>query len=225
MKKTLLFGLLICLSPMLKANETDTLLLLTGTASKEWKIIDLEINTTKWVDDNSSCNYQKVYTFNHNNTWNRVVPCDATQDVLNAIFSIKAGYIFAENDSSKIIKINNDTLILYNRVPMEDQSIGMLDIYTTYICKTTTSLNYEIADNNKINVYPNPFITTLTVNFENRENVLVDVFDLTGRIVFQFKQISNQQKIDLSKLNQGNYILKLSSDNEQRSIMINKINP
>lgn len=79
-----------------------------------------------------------------------------------------------------------------------------------------------IAENNNsdfsLSLYPNPMIgckTTLKFNLSQRENVLIDIFNITGEKVKSFKNNNSSSgnniiDIDLNNISEGVYFLKLS---------------
>lgn len=100
---------------------------------------------------------------------------------------------------------------------------------------TDTSVNVSVGDiaaalKSQITVYPNPGTSGyvhLKYSFATAIDLHVNVTDLSGKIVFTtgFKSIkSGQQTLDLSKLTQGVYFLKLSAEGQSvaKKIMISK---
>lgn len=60
-----------------------------------------------------------------------------------------------------------------------------------------------------IGVYPNPTIGNLTVTCNYKDCIFV-VYDIAGRIVLSQKLSENETKVDVSSLNNGTYIYKIS---------------
>lgn len=89
--------------------------------------------------------------------------------------------------------------------------------YTTTVQNTLgLQENYFV---NNISVYPNPVKDIL--NFKTEYNISkVEVYDIAGRILSSNSVSEN--KIDLSNLKTGNYILKLFAENEIMNIKIMK---
>lgn len=92
------------------------------------------------------------------------------------------------------------------------------------------NLNFEDNNNNLI-VYPNPIVTSTTFEFElfNQENLTLEMYDITGKIVKtffnnkSFSQGKNSIELEFeSTIPTGNYILKLSSSIGSQSIQIIK---
>ncbi len=67
----------------------------------------------------------------------------------------------------------------------------------------------------KISIYPNPAVNTLHINHEceNIGNVSLSILDMKGRIILQTKSNGHPYSdIDITSLENGNYILKITDD-------------
>ena len=143
-------------------------------------------------------------------------------------------YAIFENESIDTVEVLlsdysniNDTVVIDEWLEVDLSSFDTItslrfDAYSTdigsygintplYFClddiiykTTSTSINYEI-ENNNFSIYPNPTKDFIIIN----ENVdIVNIFDLTGRLVL----ISKEDKIDISYLPSGTYILQAKTD-------------
>jgi hypothetical protein len=79
---------------------------------------------------------------------------------------------------------------------------------------TVLGLRKVLAENNELQVYPNPANNTVTVSAESDKNFSVQVFDLTGRLLIQQSSRKEQLTIPVENLPNGLYLLKISSGNE-----------
>ncbi len=90
----------------------------------------------------------------------------------------------------------------------------ILDDYVTYTLSTKPfSSNFDFL------IYPNPSSGTITISIPQPVNskAKIEVFDLLGRIAFtkEYSGIgSSGEEIDLRTLSQGNYIVRVSHDNQ-----------
>jgi hypothetical protein len=90
----------------------------------------------------------------------------------------------------------------------------VLDDYVTYTLATTRhSSAFDFV------VYPNPSagIVTIAMPELNAQKAKIEVFDVLGRTTFSEAHSSigtSELKVDLSALSKGNYILKVSNDNQ-----------
>jgi Secretion system C-terminal sorting domain len=90
--------------------------------------------------------------------------------------------------------------------------------YSTVGYNFTESLNTNAFENSIISIYPNPTNDFIFVKgIENTPIDQVTVFDMLGKKVFASSQL-NADKIDVSNLNSGIYMLTVSSDNSQKTI-------
>ena len=88
------------------------------------------------------------------------------------------------------------------------------------------------ADINKVKLYPNPFISDFTLEFESEKDQLVrlSVYDLNGKLVKETTSLNmvegtNKVEIrDVSHLTDGLYIVELETENWQKSIQVVKMN-
>jgi len=102
----------------------------------------------------------------------------------------------------------------------QDTLIGFYDFGTASSCDYTT---FGIDDNrvqNLISVYPNPVNNIIYI--ENVEKSNVFIYNLIGENVLNTSCNSNKKTIDLSKLSEGTYIVKVISGKfiEEKKIVI-----
>lgn len=82
----------------------------------------------------------------------------------------------------------------------------------------TTNLSTSDFDKNTISVYPNPSNDIIYIKgIENRNISQVSIVDILGKNVFESAEMKGN-KIDISNLNTGIYILSITSDNKQEKI-------
>jgi len=62
-----------------------------------------------------------------------------------------------------------------------------------------------------ISLYPNPASTIL--NLRNAENADIQVFDILGKLILSQTNISRDQQVNVSNLENGTYFMKISKDN------------
>ena len=69
---------------------------------------------------------------------------------------------------------------------------------------------------NDIILYPNPGNGQFTVSLVKSEKVLLAVFDVNGRLIFQQNEHilnNNELNVDISSMEKGVYFIKLKSNN------------
>ena len=74
---------------------------------------------------------------------------------------------------------------------------------------------FEAGSQNDIYVYPNPTENKVTIDLKTSEikNVNIELFDLSGKIVFMKFYRTNMINLDLNDFESGTYILKLKDEN------------
>lgn len=80
------------------------------------------------------------------------------------------------------------------------------------------NLSNEQFLNEDLKIYPNPTENTLYVNSKN-EVKNIKIYDFTGRFI---QNAENVSEIDMTTLNQGLYILEISTDNKKTTVKVIK---
>jgi len=78
----------------------------------------------------------------------------------------------------------------------------------------------RVSQDSQLSIFPNPTANVIYFN-KTINNGLVNVFDLDGRLV-KSTNLSNQNSLNLSNLNEGIYILNLIEENKQTNFRIIK---
>ncbi len=101
-------------------------------------------------------------------------------------------------------------------------SLGYLDagIFRSYNFKTDgysirclngdgssiEDINYQ----DKLEIYPNPAIDRIYIDYTEKQNVKIQIWDVVGECVLQSKLTNSTNEIDISSLSKGIYIIKLT---------------
>jgi len=74
-----------------------------------------------------------------------------------------------------------------------------------------------VGDNdfNEVIIYPNPASSIL--NIKNAENSNIEIYDILGRVILSKTNISMEETINVSNLNNGTYILKITNNNQVKT--------
>ena len=70
--------------------------------------------------------------------------------------------------------------------------------------------NNQFSNISKIKLYPNP--SNGIVKIATEKSVNVTVMDISGKVVFNFENVSNENNLDLSSLQKGAYLIKMSNE-------------
>lgn len=93
-------------------------------------------------------------------------------------------------------------------------SNGTLGGIKTYRITNQSLANNKLSENPKIHIYPNPTSKIINLNIENVSNFQIEIFDMIGKKVAQYK---NQKQIDISELNRGTYLVKIKDIATQKT--------
>lgn len=98
---------------------------------------------------------------------------------------------------------------------------GIIDIGASEYSSALNVENAGLSKNNLIKLYPNPTKSLVNINLGNEySNAELTVYNILGEELF-YQKLENVTNVDLSKLINGVYILKINNDN--RIVNINKI--
>ena len=89
------------------------------------------------------------------------------------------------------------------------------DNFTTTLAKpnamTTAQLSVSAFELISLKLYPNPSTGIISINTETSVNV--SIVDVTGKVVFVAAEVTKDKNIDLSGLQKGVYLARISSEN------------
>lgn len=130
-------------------------------------------------------------------------------------------YASAADASAAVNPLPNSTVVTNNTTYYATQTIGGCASTTSLPVLVETFLGLNGFDTNAFMYYPNPVENILTISYsKNIKNV--QIFDIIGKQVL-VKNIDNKKsEIDMSKLTEGVYFVKVYSDNGSAVIKIIK---
>jgi hypothetical protein len=85
----------------------------------------------------------------------------------------------------------------------------------------STGIN-QIAFNKEIFAFPNPTNGSITLKMSNNYSLVVSVYDLQGKFIFEKSISKNESQVDLSSLPPATYLLKVNNGKEIHSQLIEK---
>lgn len=81
----------------------------------------------------------------------------------------------------------------------------------TFVTEFVSALSNSNFENNKFIISPNPTKNTFNIQIKNSEKIIsVTIYNILGQLVQN--NVENKNKIDISNLKPGNYIVKVQSD-------------
>ena len=89
-------------------------------------------------------------------------------------------------------------------------------LYTSVLLSRTLSIN---LNNDTFAIYPNPIIDELNVLSFSNEQYTFDIYSVNGRLVFSKEFQGFRSKTNLDFLSKGIYILKLSDENNNETLL------
>ncbi len=74
----------------------------------------------------------------------------------------------------------------------------------------TDDTGIDMTDENSIEIYPNPAMSTINVSAEGMQRI--SIFDITGRVVLDKDCNSDNETIDISKFQRATYAIRITTD-------------
>ena len=97
----------------------------------------------------------------------------------------------------------------YTRVTEDSDTVDLF----TYISSYTSSTE-EVNEVRNMEVYPNPAQDILNVNGIKGSKADLEIYDITGRKIIDRKVNRQNNRIDVSDLNQGTYVIRVHGESE-----------
>lgn len=171
------------------------------------RVVVIENLTTQNASTNGETSFKNVMMKMVPNPAGTLVEFE--QDVAyTTSFSIDLSGTFIEemDDLDVIVFIQDDTATPFKEV-MQSQSVNNPQAVVL------STINNELAST--INLYPNPTTGILRINTETP--VDIQIYDITGKLVYSQGQLTKNNEMDLSFLNKGIYIAKMTNENTQQT--------
>jgi Leucine-rich repeat (LRR) protein len=89
--------------------------------------------------------------------------------------------------------------------------------FTTDCAVNALNVFKEIS---KINIYPNPSDDIINIEIESPINATIEIYNVSGRLVFSKKLNSKKERIDISGLSKGMYFVKVR---QEQNVRIDKL--
>lgn len=110
----------------------------------------------------------------------------------------------------------------YNN-PLDQHGYGIPNFETAlnnYIGSTGSISDNQLSE---MSIFPNPIEDTFTIDLKSSyfENLKIQLYTILGKVVLE-KESTNSKTIDISSLDSGIYILKLSNGNQYKSLKLIK---
>ncbi|GEM_PF-3546340 len=110
----------------------------------------------------------------------------------------------------KSIKYGNDKIIMMGK--SGNNRISLARYFTGENLKV-----YDNSQYNSIQIIPNPTSNSFVINGLKGNNNQIKIFDLTGKLINEFKSVHENQKIELGAISKGIYLVKIYSEGKTES--------
>ena len=212
--------------------------------SREFKTSDYQqchYNTfLSWSDDNGST-WSPNYKVSLGSNYNQVINVYTDLTVLSGPSGDTVLVSWSKNRDVSAIEIFgctdptsctynpeanvNDNSCVYPGGPCDDGNpLTDNDIYNDE-CFCSGVLGIENANKQNLSMYPNPTsgFVTLSFNSTNQHN-LIEVIDVAGRVLVRLGSIQNTMNLDLSSLENGMYVVRISNNRgiNTRLVQVNR---
>lgn len=137
---------------------------------------------------------------------------------INQTTSAPVTNLFKMNMEYKILFPSGDTIIkLYHsannevfKIPFKKEVTGLVVDPNNWVINGNGNIIAINESDNKFSVYPNPCIDYLQIYSANRKSLNITLTDISGKTVINASINPEDKKIDVSKLEKGLYLLKIS---------------
>ncbi len=163
---------------------------------------------------NSGAPYSDIfivkYNSNGNALWVKSTIGNTNDEAYSIVYNNSGSiYVGGSFESNAIIF---DSYIIPNSNP---GCIGTFTCYDMFVAKldATTGIPEQTFNSIFLNVEPNPFTTTLTIQNTNQKGELI-IFDITGKEILHQKTFEAETKINTAHLTPGFYFVNYREENK-----------
>ncbi len=103
--------------------------------------------------------------------------------------------------------------------PPEDIVVQVDTTGSPNVCFTTdcaVNIPGEYKENSNIDIYPNPSDDIINIEIENINNATMEIYNVSGKLILSKAIDSRTEKVDVSGILTGMYILKVRQENNVR---------
>lgn len=146
-------------------------------------------------------------------------PSDYSWTDITSHFTWSEGnYVWTESgaqDLSQYVSLNAKLYVafVYNSTTAASSTWELTNVVA--LGEGYTSVNDNVAAREVV-LYPNPASDRLFVSADN--NSMVEVIDLSGRVMIQQEMIAGENAVDLSQLEKGTYILRMKTSDGMTAV-------
>jgi hypothetical protein len=154
-------------------------------------------------------------------------PVPASQMVYNHVGrALLGGYTGFVNSIPAVVNYNTPYTYAFSHTLPTTQNVNNIEVVGILIDNATGKIvnanNFDLGrkletltlanfSKNKVSIYPNP--SNGIVGIHTIEAVTLNILDIMGKVVFSIKNITNDSNINLSSLQKGMYLVKVTGEN------------
>jgi hypothetical protein len=152
-----------------------------------------------------------------------VLPANASDPSINweisdTIATINGGKVTPKNFGTKNAPIYYNGTVVIKVTAIDASGIVVTRTVKMYNGKDRTAIETtNITNNSLVELYPNPSKGVVTLRAANNEDVSVNVYDLTGRVIKNLR-FNGSCTLDLTNNGSGMYIIDAKSGNSKQQI-------
>jgi hypothetical protein len=197
------------------ANNTDVLIYHGGSDAPTVDVVESDLTLT--LSDDLS--FGQFEAYNELATANYTVAI-TTDDQSSTVASYSADLEDKNLQGQSIVVIASGYLSPTNDEPAFGLFVAVAGGGALIPLQELTPNSVDLLDRN-INIFPNPVVDQLQIVVDDNELYNVEIIDITGKQVYN-GQIQNNAFLDMSGMQAGSYIVRLSNENDQRVVRVIK---
>lgn len=123
---------------------------------------------------------------------------------------------YGTNGMPKVVVLGkNGYNVYYNENDNQITQSGVTDAITLALAESTLSIDDYSVNKFALKAFPNPTNGTLSLNYKATDKSYFEIIDALGRVVLTHNTTDfSETSLNVEELEQGNYIVKMSSQND-----------
>ncbi|WP_147676462.1 T9SS type A sorting domain-containing protein [Algibacter pacificus] len=181
-------------------------------SDKEWQFVKAEVSGFNYYNIDSEV--KGIIRFKGGSSAPELVstsfgaPNQAVDKIWTIIDNGDGTYSFETKNNKRYLYHAEDNTMIHSS-NTDDRSKWILE-------STTLSINDKDLETPTVKIYPNPAKDSFTLAFENQNTVKVEIYDITGKIVYQNSTNKGVLEVEVShKFTSGLYLVKTLAENNK----------
>ncbi len=136
-------------------------------------------------------------------TAQQALKVEQTDDKADFALSELHKITFDEDEFS--LHLNDGTVLTYSITDIQKLAFGE---------KSTTGIDKQKQNNNEVSLFPNPVKDFLQFKINSDSPINISIISLQGEILLEHRGKLHQEKVDVSKLNSGIYLIQIEIEHQ-----------